>query len=641
MRLAPGVAAGSSDPDPSTFGDLGEPLGGPVAPLAAASGPESDALSRQRFADRWSGFRDGLSYGGRRDYYRLLGYKSQLLPQDYRARYKRGGIAERCVEAYPKATWSGGASIVEDPDPNNVTEFEDNSTSLFDRLAIWRKIIRADILTGLGRYGALLIGTTDSNLESELKPNSLSGPESIIYINALSEDRAQIQQSVTDTTSPRFGLPEYYMCHLGIPAYSMTDMDDDGPYGGSSHAVTRRVHHSRIIHIAEQCLFDDVFGKPRLRAVWNYLDDLVKVTGGGAESSWQRVNPGLHLNIDKDLRVTPDELKKLHALAEDYQHSISHILPTRGVDLKMLNALVDKWGPNQDAITRLICAVLGIPHRVLMGSERGEMASTQDRDNWSDRVAERRMEFGIPLVRALIDRLQLFGALPSADDYEVQWPDEEELNEQEKGALLISYSTANANNFRAGGGLILTNDEMRDQVLSLPPIVSQAPTTDAAGNPIDPTQVAADGSTEIVNPADGSRPLNNTPTSGDTAGTGTTGNQGSGATGAGGPSAADQQRMVQPDLVVGDPKATQPKASSVAASSIMAPVLTSIRFASSGKVVPIAKIRSAGLKRLVATKISTARKMRRKFGGHRAAPFAPGGGRDSSHPNDAHGNARK
>jgi len=589
LSLAHGTAAGPGPEDPTAS-----------ATLRSA---ESDLLGRARLAERFSALRDGIGYGGRRDYYRLLGYKERLLPQDYRARYKRGGIAERCVEAYPKATWSGGASIVEDPDPNNVTEFEDKTTTLCDRLAVWKEIIKLDIQMGLGRYAALLIGTGDKDLEEPLKSGSLSGPEDIIYITPLTEDRAQIQQSITDTTDPRFGLPEFYMCYLGIPAYSMVE-DDIGPYSGASHAVTKRVHHTRIIHAAEQCLFDNVFGKPRLRAVWNYLDDLLKVSGGGAEASWQRVDPGIHVNIDKDLRIGKEELKALREMIEEYQHGgISRLIPTRGADVKMLNALVDKWGPNQDAVTRLICAVLAIPHRVLMGSERGEMASTQDRDNWSDRVAERRQEFGIPLVRAFISRLQEFGALPDVDDYEIQWPDEEELNEQEKGALLLTYAQANHNN----GEVIITANEMRDQVLSLPPLVVE-PATDANGNPIDPTQVAADGSTDV--PGQGNKPLNNTPTSGDTAGApGTPGAPGTG-TGSGGPTATDQQRMVQPDLVVGNPGSPGKVKSSSSSSSSSVIRVSAIRFAS-GKTIPIAKIRSPEVRRLIATKLSVQRKLRR------------------------------
>jgi hypothetical protein len=315
-----------------------------------------------------------------------------------------------------------------------------------------------------------------------------------------------------------------------------------------------------------------VFGKPRLRAVWNYLDDLIKITGGGAEASWQRVNPGLHLKMDKDLHLTKKEMKVLEDLAEDYQHNVTRILPTRGVDINTLNAIVNAFGPNQDAVTRLICGVVGIPHRVLLGSERGEMASTQDRDNWSDRVAERRQEFGVPTVRALINRLQEFGALPQlseADDYDVVWPDEEELNEQQKGALALTMAQAN----HANGDIILTSNEIRDQVWGLPPLAITAP--NAAS---DPTLVDPSGNAQIDDP--NAVPSTDNP-SGDM------------------PDQLPNTDPLQPNVIVGDFRATS-----------STPRNRTARGARGGN--NIAKLRNAEIKRLVTTKLCIQRRLERE-----------------------------
>ena len=43
------------------------------------------------------------------------------------------------------------------------------------------------------------------------------------------------------------------------------------------------VHASRVLHVAEDCLDDDVYGIPRLKPVFDRLDDLLKVVGGSAE----------------------------------------------------------------------------------------------------------------------------------------------------------------------------------------------------------------------------------------------------------------------------------------------------------------------------------------------------------------------
>ena len=49
--------------------------------------------------------RVGLTFDGQRDLYKYLGYKRNLDYADFYARYKRGGIASRIVDAYPQATW--------------------------------------------------------------------------------------------------------------------------------------------------------------------------------------------------------------------------------------------------------------------------------------------------------------------------------------------------------------------------------------------------------------------------------------------------------------------------------------------------------------------------------------------------------
>lgn len=394
----------------------------------------------------------GQSFGGLRDINAVLGYDATLDYNKYNARFERGGIAERIVTLFPDSTWGTGAEIIEDEDPDVETRFEIEVKSLFTRLDLWSKLHRADILARIGYYSVLVIGAP-GNIDTELP--IMRGESDLLWFEPLPENQAQISKKIEDTGSERFGLPEFYTCKFG-------------------ESISRRVHWTRIIHIAESILVGNLSGKPCLRAPWNYLDDLVKVVGGGAEASWMRASPGMQVDVplydDKGNIIKIEDESDLEEQAEEYQHGLRRIMYTRGTDVNVLSAQVHNFGPNAAAIIDLIAGTTGYPQRMLLGSERGELASSQDTDSYDRRVSERRIKFAGPIIHQLIDRLIEKTALPEPVEYQVIWPDEDELTEKEKSEVVESSARANQAQSKAGGGVILSSDEIRDRVYGLEPL---------------------------------------------------------------------------------------------------------------------------------------------------------------------------
>ena len=73
-------------------------------------------------------------------------------------------------------------------------------------------------------------------------------------------------------------------------------------------------------------------------------------------------------------------------------------------------------------IVNLISGTTGIPTRILLGSEAGQLASEQDRANWAERIDERRTLFcGPRILEPLADRFQEMGVL-SEGTVEFEWP---------------------------------------------------------------------------------------------------------------------------------------------------------------------------------------------------------------------------
>jgi hypothetical protein len=111
-----------------------------------------------------------------------------------------------------------------------------------------------------------------------------------------------------------------------------------------------------------------------------------------------------------------------------------------------------------------------------LGSERGELASSQDAANWAGRIAARQLNFAEPVIlRALIDRLVKWGALPkpSAGRYTVVWDALFEKDDTEKATIAKTWAEAAEKAATATGGPVMTAEEYRGEftpfAAALPP----------------------------------------------------------------------------------------------------------------------------------------------------------------------------
>jgi hypothetical protein len=425
---------------------------------------QSPLLSRAHFASQ-----HGESFGGLRDLYQILGYERFLQPFHYRQRYERGGIAKTIVERFPMSIWGNGFAVVENPNPKTFTRYERAIADLYERLEVQEKLLRAAILAQLGRYAVIFIGAK-GDLETELLRTG--NPDDIWHLTPLSEEYADIDTYDDAVTSRRYGKPEFYKLTLGINTRTLT---------------SRKVHWSRVIHIAEGCLSNDLFGTPVLQAVWNYLDDLDKIVGGGSESTWRRMSPGLLAKLDPDPKrtFTPEQLANMENEIEDYKHGIDDVIKLRGVEIEQLSSSVPNFSTNAHTIMQLISGALSIPFRVLFGAEMGQLASTQDRSNFNDRKAEKILHEADPVVRSLNQRFIDYGYLPNPRGglraYEVIWPEEEENTELEKAQICEIFARANLAQKNAGGKMIMSDSEMRDLHLGLEPLQEESAQVQAQG----------------------------------------------------------------------------------------------------------------------------------------------------------------
>lgn len=416
------------------------------SPFAVVRALASTLGSRAKLAEAM-----GQTFGGKRNLNTVLGYKTTLTIDDYRLRARRNGVANRILKAFPQSTWRGGGELIEDDTKPEMTPFEKEWDALATRLKLWRVFYRADWMSGLGRYSTILLGA-GGNLSAELPKGS--GPDDLLYIRPYAEDRLPVLGFVEKEGDPRFGLPEMY--RLKKSQLQKFGQDKD-------------VHWSRVIHICED-LEEDVYGEPRLECVWNFLDDLDKVSGGGAEAFWMKANAGTQFDVDPEIEMSPEKEEELDEEVEQYIHQISRALRTRGVTATPLTTQVADFGQPISAILGLMSASTGIPQRILSGSERGELASTQDRDNWFDQVADRREQVAFPnVIQPFTDRLITYSYMQEPKEYKARWSQMKSMDEVQRADLGIKVATVN----KYMGEDVILAEEVRDRVFGFPPLTDK------------------------------------------------------------------------------------------------------------------------------------------------------------------------
>lgn len=362
----------------------------------------------------------GKAFGGKRDYYETLGYDRFINPEDYYRVFKRQDIASRIVTAYPDDTWRLRPIIYEDEAPAD-TVFEQEWDRLVRDHQVYHQLHRADVQACLYRYSVIYLGFNDAMTVEQLASEvSNQGERRLIQVVPYGERNVEILELDNDITSPRFGKPLIYEIDFSRKNEENQKRVDLG--GTRKH----RVHWTRVVHIADGCLEDDVYGTPKLEAVWNLLHDMQKVVGGGAEMFWRAARRDLILQTQENANFTEEALKKARSDAEDYVHELNRILGLEGIDVKTLPIEVASPKDHVESIAGMIAGTTGIPQRKFFGSERGELASTQDDENWAQKIITRQTVYADPtILRQVIDRLISYRVLPTPrggpDAYTVEW----------------------------------------------------------------------------------------------------------------------------------------------------------------------------------------------------------------------------
>lgn len=433
--------------------------------------PEAHLPGFERMVNNVMGMRSELMkrlIDPRRDIKDECGYPTNVTVQDYRDLYEWEAIASRVVEVMAKESWQVQPRIYEDEDGSKETPWEAAYKELLDSMR-GEKIYfddaksnilcdyfkQADIECGIGTFSAILIGLDDGGgLDT---PATYREGMGLTYIRVFGEPQVSVKTLETDSNSPRFGQPT---------AYTFTFNDPSNYSSLSTASKSQDVHWTRVVHISD----GEVFGTPRMRAVYRRLLDLVKLYGGSAEMYWRGAFPGISLETDPKLGGdVPINIEKTRDMMEAYMNGLQRYLALNGFTAKSLAPQVVDPSPQIGVQLEAICIKLGIPLRIFKGSERGELASSQDDSAWNDRLRERQNSFNTTrVIVPFFSRLITLGVLPEPQDtLHVYWPDLDSQTDNDKATIALKNTQAITTYVGGNGEAVMTPFDFLTVILGL------------------------------------------------------------------------------------------------------------------------------------------------------------------------------
>lgn len=422
----------------------------------------------------------------RRDLDKECGYKTEIETSDYSWMFNREGIGARVVSVWPEECWCQDPIIKENQDPEQ-TEFEMAWNGLEVRYNLFHYMQRVDVLSGVGEFGVMLLGLSDGRAlntpvtmpgaDGEPAEGETPGPLNLLYLRVFDKACVEIKATEKDKKSPRYGRPTMYSINFAE---------------AGTHLDTADVHWSRVIHVADNRTSSETIGRPRMQQVWHRLMDLRKLLGGSAEMFYKGAFPGYSFETHPDLGDVEIDVEGMRKEFEEWSNGLNRFMATSGITAKSLAPQVADPENHVMIQIRIIAMIIGVPYRILLGSEQAQLASEQDRQNFNKRVDVRREKYVSPwIIRSVIDRFISLGILPTpiGDEtnqlhvdptgtaaseigsypYSVEWPD---LEKQQPGeAIQVASAIVNiiARYIQSGANQLLGEKDLLVRILDFTP----------------------------------------------------------------------------------------------------------------------------------------------------------------------------
>ena len=400
----------------------------------------------------------GFFSGTKHNHYGDFGYPEEVTFDLAYTAYTRIGVGRAGIDKTVSKTWQDSPWLQEfardDGDDTQETKLEGEIRKRFAELRVWQNLANCDRRGMVGRYSGLILRLADSKKFDEPVDRVPGGLLGLVEVIPAWEGQLQVGQWDTDEKSDTYGQPKMFQFN-------------EAAIGKSTDQPRQfNVHPDRVVIWSET---GTVHGTSALEAGYNSLLDMEKIRGAGGEGFWKNAKSGLSLEIDKDAKVADmasamgvpvDEVvDKMDAQVESFNKGFDKSLLLQGITAKPMQVTLPSPEHFFAIALQDFAASRSIPVKILVGSQTGERASTEDAQEWDKTCTSRRTDETIPNVMSFVTRLVRFGTLPERD-WHLDWAPLGESSMSDKVGLADKMADVNVK-MKDTGEFVFTPDEMR------------------------------------------------------------------------------------------------------------------------------------------------------------------------------------
>lgn len=382
----------------------------------------------------------GYFPGAKHDHYKDFGFPDQIDFALVYDMYLRNSLAKAAVDKTTRKTWQDPPWLLEKPRDGSEgavkkeTRLEKAIRQHFSKMRFWTKVMEADRRSLVGKFGAVILRVADGKPTSEPLEKVRGGLEALVDIIPVWEGQLRVTQWDTNQMSLTYGDPlmfEYNEGRIGNNTSTTPAMQ------GRARLLT--VHPSRLIIWSMDGTMD---GESSLMAGFNDLVTLEKITGAGGEGFWKNAKQAPILEMDKEadiqkmaraMGVPVDQITDvMNEQAANWQRGFDELLMLQGMTAKLPKIVLPD--PEHYFMNSLqsFAASFDIPLKVLVGTQTGERASSEDASQWNQTCNFRRKNTVIPNILQIVARLESCGILKENPEWFVDWTDLTESTMLEK-----------------------------------------------------------------------------------------------------------------------------------------------------------------------------------------------------------------
>ena len=390
-----------------------------------------------------------------------FGYPDQVTFAEAFEAYCRNPVARAGVDKTVGKTWEDNP-LLQEFQRDGTTDGDQGETpgeadirQRFSDLRLWQHFAEGDRRAMVGAYSGLILRLADGKPFAEPVQRVPGGLDGLVEVIPAWEGQLTVSEWDADERSANYGHPKLFQ-------FSEASID-------KAKAQPRQfnIHPDRVIIVSRDGTLN---GRSALEPGYNALLDMEKIRGGGGEGFWKNAKSGLSLEIDKDANIqnmaqamgveVEQVVDRIDEQVEGFNKGFDKSLLLLGIKATPMQVNLPSPEHFFGIALQSFAASLSIPMKILIGSQTGERASTEDSQEWAKVNMARRTNQIVPTIMAFVNRLERFGILP-AKDWFIHWTD---LTESSMGEKIERADKMASVNQKMPGEVVFTGDDIRSVV---------------------------------------------------------------------------------------------------------------------------------------------------------------------------------